>query len=252
MRPLGSAAQLEARRRRAVDLLADRKSLTEVAKLVGADVSSVKRWKRAWKQGGDEALNADAEPWSPVEPVGRAKTTVDQDRAGRSAPGGLRYGLVDVQTRGGSDSPRVRRDVPSGPRRSSVACFGLYAAEATASRFATQRGGHRPLANARLAADQKKALRQRATVVFLDETGFLLQPVTRRTWAPARARRPYSTFRLGTTACPRSGRSQRPCAGDRRPLEVLRRQHSGRRRRRLHPAPACATATTAGRRAGSV
>ena len=57
MRPLGSAAQLEARRRRAVDLLADRKSLTEVAKLVGADVSSVKRWKRAWKQGGDEALN---------------------------------------------------------------------------------------------------------------------------------------------------------------------------------------------------
>lgn len=40
------------------------------------------------------------------------------------------------------------------------------------------------MANARLAANQKKARRRGATVVFLDETGFLLQPVTRRTWAP--------------------------------------------------------------------
>lgn len=56
MRPTGSAAQLEERRLRAVDLLADGKSLTEVAELVGADVSSVKRWKRAWKQGGVTAL----------------------------------------------------------------------------------------------------------------------------------------------------------------------------------------------------
>lgn len=58
MRPSGSAAELEVRRRRAVAFLADRKSLTEVAQLVGADVSSVKRWKRAWKQGGDAALAA--------------------------------------------------------------------------------------------------------------------------------------------------------------------------------------------------
>jgi transposase len=58
MRPTGSAAELEARRRRAVDLLRDGKSNTEVARLVGADVSSVKRWKRAAAQGGSEALAA--------------------------------------------------------------------------------------------------------------------------------------------------------------------------------------------------
>jgi transposase len=34
-----------------------------------------------------------------------------------------------------------------------------------------------------VAADQKKAKRQQAVVVFLDESGFLLQPVRRRTWA---------------------------------------------------------------------
>jgi len=35
-----------------------------------------------------------------------------------------------------------------------------------------------------LAADQKKARRVGASVAFIDETGFRLQPVNRRTWAP--------------------------------------------------------------------
>jgi transposase len=34
-----------------------------------------------------------------------------------------------------------------------------------------------------LAADQKKGRRRQAVIVFLDETGFLLQPLNRRTWA---------------------------------------------------------------------
>ena len=58
MRPTGSAAQLEARRLRAVDLLRDGKSNTEVARLVGVNLSSVKRWKRAAAEGGSEALAA--------------------------------------------------------------------------------------------------------------------------------------------------------------------------------------------------
>jgi transposase len=35
-----------------------------------------------------------------------------------------------------------------------------------------------------LAADQKKTRRRGASIVFIDETGFRLQPVNRRTWAP--------------------------------------------------------------------
>ena len=54
---------------------------------------------------GRRGVERQAEPWSSFESLGRAKTTVGRDRAGRSAPGGLRYGLVDLQTRGGSDSP---------------------------------------------------------------------------------------------------------------------------------------------------
>ncbi len=62
MRTPGSAAELEARRRRAAALLGDGKSLSEVARLVGAHVSSVKRWKRAIRGGGPEALAAKPHP----------------------------------------------------------------------------------------------------------------------------------------------------------------------------------------------
>jgi transposase len=40
------------------------------------------------------------------------------------------------------------------------------------------------VAKAGLASHQKKARRRGASIVFVDETGFSLQPVNRRTWAP--------------------------------------------------------------------
>lgn len=62
MRPSGSAAELEARRRRAAEYFQARKPLQEIARLFGVDLSSVKRWKRAWKAGGVAALAAKPHP----------------------------------------------------------------------------------------------------------------------------------------------------------------------------------------------
>jgi len=62
MRPKGTAAELEARRLRAADLLAKGRKPAEVAQLLGADLSSVKRWKRALASGGKAALSAKAHP----------------------------------------------------------------------------------------------------------------------------------------------------------------------------------------------
>lgn len=62
MRPKGSPAELEARRRRAAQYFRERKSLAEVARLCGAGLSSVKRWKKAWKHGGVQALAARPHP----------------------------------------------------------------------------------------------------------------------------------------------------------------------------------------------
>ena len=58
MRPKGSAAKLEARRRLAAKLLARGKGIREVGRRVGAAPSSVKRWKDAIKNGGTKALKA--------------------------------------------------------------------------------------------------------------------------------------------------------------------------------------------------
>jgi transposase len=58
MRPKGSAAELEVRRRIAGRMLQQGKGVREVARLVKASPSSVSRWKKELEQGGEEALAA--------------------------------------------------------------------------------------------------------------------------------------------------------------------------------------------------
>jgi transposase len=65
MRPKGSAAELEARRRRAASLLAQGLGLREVARQVGSSPSSVKRWKEMKQAGGSAALAAKPHPGRP-------------------------------------------------------------------------------------------------------------------------------------------------------------------------------------------
>ena len=56
MRPRGSAIDLERRRRRAVRFLRRGLSVNEVALRVGADPSSVRRWRQAFRRCGDRGL----------------------------------------------------------------------------------------------------------------------------------------------------------------------------------------------------
>ncbi len=62
MRPPGSPAALEKRRRKAVELLQQDMTLEAVAKAVKASTSSVKRWRDAFEQAGDEGLNSTPHP----------------------------------------------------------------------------------------------------------------------------------------------------------------------------------------------
>jgi transposase len=62
MRKQGSAAELETRRRLAGQLLLQGRKIGEVMEIVRASESSVKRWKRALKEGGMEALKAKPHP----------------------------------------------------------------------------------------------------------------------------------------------------------------------------------------------
>ncbi|MDY7109285.1 MAG: winged helix-turn-helix domain-containing protein [Planctomycetota bacterium] len=73
MRPHGSAAQLQRRRRRAIALLRKGCSTTEAAARVGADPSSVRRWRQALRRRGEAGLNARPHPGRPCLLSGRQK-----------------------------------------------------------------------------------------------------------------------------------------------------------------------------------
>jgi transposase len=72
MRTKGTAAELEIRRRIAARLFTEDVTLAEIARCVDASVSSVRRWKQAWKAGGVAALAAKPHPGPP------SKLSVDQ------------------------------------------------------------------------------------------------------------------------------------------------------------------------------
>jgi len=64
-RPKGSADLLEHRRRRALALLRERRSLHEVARLLACAASSVMRWRNARRRGGANALKVRSSPGRP-------------------------------------------------------------------------------------------------------------------------------------------------------------------------------------------
>ncbi len=65
MRPHGSPQELEARRRRAIALVREGRTLSEVAQRLGCHPSAVMRWRNAARRGGDVALAAKPAPGRP-------------------------------------------------------------------------------------------------------------------------------------------------------------------------------------------
>ena len=66
MRPKGTAAELEQRRRLAVSLLEHGMKPAQVAKAVGTSRASVTRWRQAYREGGPEAVAAKPHPGKPL------------------------------------------------------------------------------------------------------------------------------------------------------------------------------------------
>ena len=62
MRPHGSAQELERRRKRAVQAVREGSTVAEVARVLGVSDRSVRRWRAAAREGGEEALEAVPHP----------------------------------------------------------------------------------------------------------------------------------------------------------------------------------------------
>jgi transposase len=73
MRPRGSPAELERRRRRAVELLKAGTSITNVARRLGCSHSSVILWRNVVHRGGPTALKAKPAPGRPSKLTARQR-----------------------------------------------------------------------------------------------------------------------------------------------------------------------------------
>lgn len=76
MRPQGSPAELERRRRRALTLLKQGLMPHEVARRLGVDRRSVRRWHRAYRQRGPEGVRAQPASGRPPKLTGRQRRTL--------------------------------------------------------------------------------------------------------------------------------------------------------------------------------
>lgn len=73
MRPQGSSGELERRRLRAIELLQRDIPVHAVADRLGVDRRSVRRWKRAYRQGGRRRLRARPVPGRPARLTARQR-----------------------------------------------------------------------------------------------------------------------------------------------------------------------------------
>ena len=78
MRPAGSPEELERRRRRAMELLKQDHPPVEVARMLGVDRRSVRRWKAAYLRQGERALRARPAPGRPPKLDAKARAELER------------------------------------------------------------------------------------------------------------------------------------------------------------------------------
>src|SRR5713101_1877048 len=138
---------------------------------------------------------------SPVAPRGPAGIESGGPGGDGPAPGAaaarLRHRTLDAAARRDGHRPADRGALSSGPRLVPLAGAAVVAATARAARTRAGRSGDSAVGPAPLASSKKNARRQRAWLVFEDESGVSQQPVVRRTWAP-RGQTPILTHTRAT------------------------------------------------------
>jgi transposase len=183
-RPIGSPIELERRRRRGVELLSQGESPTFVARILGVDRSSLYRWRQR-AADGPAALAAQPHPHRPPRlstgQLGVLESLLTQGAAAHGWPNQL------------WTTDRVGELI--------FRHFNIRYHHDHVGRFLRQRLGWTPQKPRRVARERDedairnwqaqefpriaRAAQQRgAHLVFLDESGFMLNPSVRRTWAP--------------------------------------------------------------------
>ena len=183
MRPKGTADELERRRRRAVELLEQGEAPAVVARILGVKPTSLHRWRRMARQTAGLA---------PKPPSGAKRRLDDAQLAELEqllSKGAPTYGFPNELWTAARVASLIQRH------------FVVQYHPAYVRRLLRRRlnwTSHKPQRRARQRNDKeverwkadefprilREAFRRQAHVAFLDESGFMLQPLVRRTLAP--------------------------------------------------------------------
>jgi transposase len=195
MRPYGSPQQLEKRRRYALLLLKAGKSLAAVARAVCASVSSVWEWRQAYRKHGSKGLCAKPILGRPPElsPAQKEKLVQLLLRGPKAAGFDTELWTLNRVAKVIRRKFKVRYHPGHVWKLLTQLGWSCQKPE----RRAVQRDEAAIAHWKRYVWPQikKKAKRLGAHLVFLDESGFLLIPNVKRTWAP-RGRTPVVHYRL--------------------------------------------------------
>src|SRR4051794_18914195 len=182
-RPIGSAAELERRRRRAVELLEQGESPSTIARILGVHETSVHRWRRMAGKGP----GLDAKPHPGRKPLLCPEQWAEVQRL--LLQGARHHGWPNDLWTADRATALIKRH------------FGVdYHPEHVRSVLKGRFGwsSHKPEIRARERDDKevarwlddelpriiRDAFKRKATLVFLDEAGFMLQPLVRRSLWP--------------------------------------------------------------------
>jgi transposase len=182
-RPLGTAAELERRRRRAVELIAHGESRRDVARILGVHPKSLARWLRLARQ--PSGLDPRPHPGRPAALSDEQLRQLEQ----LLAQGAKAHGWHNQLWTAARAARLIERH------------FGVRYHPEHVRKLLKRRLGwtsQKPRRKARERNDKeverwldddferivRAAFRRRAYLVFLDESGFFLTPTVRRTLAP--------------------------------------------------------------------
>lgn len=183
MRPKGSPEELERRRRPDMILLEKNLSLNEIARRIGCNGSSAKRWRDALQEGGDEALQPKPTPGRPPRLTEKQKEPLIRYLLQGAPSHGYRTDLWTAQRIadliGKKSGIKYHRD------HIDRLMYSLSWSHQRPERRAVECGEEQVERWKREDWPRiKKATRLGAHLVFVDDSGFLLIPTVRKTWAP--------------------------------------------------------------------
>jgi transposase len=112
------------------------------------------------------------------------KTTAVGNSSSRSKASGLQNRSLDLRTSSGDNRQSFSGFLSPLPRLENSATHEVDLPKARAARPGMRRSRSAAVARTRVATHKKGARESLSPLFFLDESGFMLQPVRRRTWAP--------------------------------------------------------------------